>query len=78
MAFERIYTVNWRYGEIAVDSEQFREKIQTWLGHNKRLFHETFNQSVTSIFNKFTREEAIFNPLRAKRPISKPAISDLE
>lgn len=77
-AYSRIYEVNQRFGEMAVDTTEYKNKIRKWLGSNEQLYKEVFNQTVTAIFNKYTREEVIFNPLRAKRPISKPKISDLE
>ena len=73
-----MFEIKSRSGQIAVDDKEYSDKIRRWLGNDEQLYKSVYNHSVTSVFNKYIREEALFNPLRGKRPISKPKISDLE
>ncbi|ESO89881.1 hypothetical protein LOTGIDRAFT_234020 [Lottia gigantea] len=52
--------------------ESFQVKVRKWLKNNEELFKEVYKQEVTQVVNEWTKENTIFNPLREKRPISKP------
>ncbi|XP_071960108.1 uncharacterized protein [Antedon mediterranea] len=65
--FERIYDVKRRSGQIVVP-DTFQTKLLKWLGNSEDLLREAKLQFITIIYNKYTNEETIFNPLRAKRP----------
>ncbi|XP_033101677.1 uncharacterized protein LOC117104888 [Anneissia japonica] len=65
--FERIYDVKRRSGQIIVP-DTFQTKLLKWLGNSEDLLREAKLQFVTIIYNKYTNEETIFNPLRSKRP----------
>ncbi|XP_071507481.1 uncharacterized protein [Diadema antillarum] len=65
--FQDIYSVSRRSGQLVIP-ETFQTKVLKWLGNDEELFKETKLQFITSIFNRYTHESAIFNPLRSKRP----------
>lgn len=49
-----------------------------WLGNNMALYNEALQQTVVSVFNMYTREETVYNPLRAKRPTADSTSSDFD
>ncbi|XP_033648090.1 uncharacterized protein LOC117307446 [Asterias rubens] len=71
--FSSIYSVNRRSGQLIIP-ETFQTKFLKWLGNDEELLKEARLQFITSIYNKYTHEQTLFNPLRGKRP----GISDLE
>eukprot|EP00053_Salpingoeca_punica_P010627 m.95341 g.95341 ORF g.95341 m.95341 type:complete len:453 (+) comp15445_c0_seq1:230-1588(+) len=64
---DRLFFINRRTGKVILPAP-FQSKVRGWLGNNEELFEEVAEQTITSIFNRITYEEAIFNPLRGKRP----------
>ncbi|XP_064606167.1 LOW QUALITY PROTEIN: uncharacterized protein LOC135471048 [Liolophura sinensis] len=50
----------------------FAKKVKKWLGNNEDLFQEANDQTVIKIYNFYTNEQVLINPLRDKRPIAKP------
>eukprot|EP00057_Strongylocentrotus_purpuratus_P034152 XP_794125.3 PREDICTED: uncharacterized protein LOC589390 [Strongylocentrotus purpuratus] len=65
--FTTIYSISRRTGHVVIP-ETFQTKVLKWLGNDEELLKEVKLQHITSIFNRYTHESAIFNPLRAKRP----------
>ncbi|XP_070558430.1 uncharacterized protein [Ptychodera flava] len=65
--FIDIYSVTRRAGQVIIP-DTFQTKVLKWLNNDEELFKEVKLQFITSIFNKYTHESAIFNPLRSKRP----------
>lgn len=61
---------------MVIDSKKFELKVLGWLDNNKRLYKEAMSQNITTIYNQYTREETLFNPLRAKRPLSAAKVND--
>ena len=49
-------------------------KVKKMLNNDENLFKLVYEQKLINVFNKYTNEENVFNPLRPKRPISKPDI----
>ncbi|XP_072025533.1 uncharacterized protein [Amphiura filiformis] len=65
--FSSIYAVNKVSGQIVVP-ETFQVKLLKWLGNNEELLKEAKLQFITTVYNQYTHESSIFNPLRSKRP----------
>jgi hypothetical protein len=55
---------------------EFSIRVLGWLDNNQEYLEQAKRQKVIKLYNKFVGEEMIFNPLRGKRPIKKPDISD--
>ena len=66
------------HGEITIDSEVFRHKVKGWLGNDEQLYQQALNQNTTAIYNYYTHDETLFNPLRAKRPVPKELVNDFK
>ncbi|XP_077988391.1 uncharacterized protein LOC144442865 [Glandiceps talaboti] len=62
-----IYDINRRSGQVIIP-DTFQTKVLKWLNNDDELFKEVKLQFITSIFNTYTHESSIFNPLRSKRP----------
>ena len=75
-AFDAIYSVSQRTSMGIVIPDSFMPKFLHFLNNNKTLLKEAQHQTITFVFNEFTHEETIFNPLREKRPISQPKRPD--
>ncbi|CAH1783243.1 unnamed protein product [Owenia fusiformis] len=73
--FNTIFTVRKRSGSLNIP-DTFVPKMLKWLGGNKKYLEEAQHQTITITFNELTRDSTIFNPLRGKRPITKPEISE--
>ncbi|XP_038068819.1 uncharacterized protein LOC119738146 [Patiria miniata] len=71
--FSSIYSVSRRSGQLIIP-ETFQTKLLRWLGNDEELLKEAKLQFITSIYNKYTHEHTLLNPLRAKRP----GVNDLE
>lgn len=72
--FERVYNVDRLDGGLDVP-ESFRAKVAKWCGGSdapSEAWRCVENQFVVSIFNRWTYESALFNPLRANRPSTGP------
>ncbi|XP_006820499.1 uncharacterized protein LOC102808724 [Saccoglossus kowalevskii] len=65
--FVDIYNITWSSGKVVI-SNTFKPKVLKWLNNNRSLYAEVLDQHIISIFNKYTHENTIFNPVRAKRP----------
>ena len=63
------------YSELKL-SDKFSKRVLGWLNNNEEYLKQAYKQKIVKLYNKFTNEEMIFNPLRGKRPIKKPEISD--
>lgn len=73
--FETMYSFDTRHASLILPTP-FQGKVKKWLGNNEDLYQELFDQEVIHVVNKFTREHTIFNPLRDKRPVSPPDLSE--
>ncbi|XP_005107314.2 uncharacterized protein LOC101858440 [Aplysia californica] len=73
--FSAIYTVERRVGSVVIPGT-FKAKVQAWLGQREELYQELFHQDIIHVINQYTRETTIFNPLRDKRPVTKPKESE--
>lgn len=73
--FAAIYTVEKRYGNVKMP-KSFEPKVRGWLGNKDNLFQELFHQEIIHMINTYTRETTVFNPLRDKRPVTKPKESE--
>lgn len=69
--FNRMFTVSQRSGKLQLP-KTFEDKVIGWLGGPdnpaKLTLENVHQQTVTSVFNRFTHENTIFNPLRGMRP----------
>lgn len=74
LKFDYIFYVNKRTGKLKI-SKSFKKKLFTWFAKKPNLVQEVDEQSITFILNQLTNEQTIFNPLRDKRPVKKPAES---
>lgn len=64
-------------GEIHVDTEKLWKKMSSWLGNRANLTTSLLTQCVTSVYNTYTHEQTVYNPLRAKRPLAQSRTSQL-
>ncbi|KAK6175378.1 hypothetical protein SNE40_013854 [Patella caerulea] len=69
--FSAIYSIEKNAAPLKLP-DLFQVKVKKWLNNDEKLFAEVYHQEVTGIYNKWTREHTIFNPLREKRPVSIP------
>ncbi|XP_050411871.1 uncharacterized protein LOC126826813 [Patella vulgata] len=69
--FSAIYSIEKNAAPLKLP-DLFQVKVKKWLNNDEKLFEEVYHQEVTGIYNKWTREHTIFNPLREKRPVSIP------
>ncbi|XP_054750031.2 uncharacterized protein LOC129255725 [Lytechinus pictus] len=65
--FTTMYSISRRSGHVVIP-ETFQTKVLKWLGNDEELLKEVKLQYITTIFNRYTHESSVFNPLRAKRP----------
>lgn len=72
-----IFTVTQRSGQLVLP-KPFAVKVKNWLGQNEELYAEAKYQHITLVFNEYTRDNTMFNPLRAKRPVHKPDLPQRE
>ncbi|BFZ10918.1 hypothetical protein BsWGS_13957 [Bradybaena similaris] len=73
--FTAIYTVEKRIGSVKIP-ETFQGQVKAWLGNIDGLYQELFHQDIIHVLNMYTRETTVFNPLRDKRPVTKPKESE--
>ncbi|CAG5121207.1 unnamed protein product [Candidula unifasciata] len=73
--FTAIYTVEKRVGSVKIP-DTFQSQVKAWLGNKDDLYQELFHQNIIHILNMYTRETTVFNPLRDKRPVTKPKESE--
>ena len=73
--FLSIFELDKIFSDVRLSSE-FSQRVLKWLDNNQEYLKQATHQKVIKLYNKYTSEEAIFNPLRGKRPIAKPEISD--
>ncbi|GAB1600256.1 uncharacterized protein LOC115209428 isoform X1 [Argonauta hians] len=66
-----IFSITQRSGQLVLPAP-FVVKVNRWLGGNPVLLEKAKYQHITLIFNEYTRENTMFNPLRSKRPVKKP------
>ncbi|KAK3103632.1 hypothetical protein FSP39_020641, partial [Pinctada imbricata] len=69
--FKAVFTITEHKSEVVIP-DTFAKKVRKWLGNNEALFRSVSTQTILFIFNEYTREENVFNPLRDKRPMSVP------
>lgn len=69
--FSAIFTITENPAKVVIP-ETFATKVKGWLGGNEKLFNNVKDQRILFIYNEYTREENVYNPLREKRPMSKP------
>lgn len=74
-AFDSMFELSEVVSEVRLTPE-FRKRVSGWLDNNPEYLKQAYHQKVIRLYNKFNNEEMIFNPLRGKRPIKKPEISD--
>lgn len=55
---------------------EFSKRVLGWLGNSTKYLEQAHHQVVIKLYNKYVSEEMIFNPLRGKRPIKAPEVSD--
>lgn len=73
--FNSMFELDSSYSELKL-SDKFSKRVLGWLNNNEEYLKQAYKQKIVKLYNKFTNEEMIFNPLRGKRPIKKPEISD--
>ncbi|XP_055881891.1 uncharacterized protein LOC106066092 isoform X2 [Biomphalaria glabrata] len=73
--FTCIYAVEKRQGTVKIP-DSFVLKVKDWLGNNNELYQELYKQNIIHVTNMYTRETTVFNPLRDKRPVTKPKESE--
>ncbi|XP_021362982.1 uncharacterized protein LOC110456517 [Mizuhopecten yessoensis] len=70
-AFTSIFTITDFPAKVVIP-KKYESKVRKWLGNDEDLFQNAKLQTVLYIYNEYTKEENVFNPLREKRPIAKP------
>nr|XP_022296019.1 uncharacterized protein LOC111105857 [Crassostrea virginica] len=75
--FSAIFTITQNPAKVVIP-ESFAEKVKGWLGGNIELFNNVKDQRILFIYNEYTREQNVYNPLREKRPMSVPARPERE
>lgn len=68
--FTRIFTVKSDRADVILRGN-FIAKVKNWL-KSDTLMKEVHNQTIISIYNMYTNEQNLANPLREKRPMVKP------
>lgn len=70
-----MFELDMTYSDVRL-SPEFSQRVLKWLDNNEGYLNQATHQKIIKLYNKYTNEEAIFNPLRGKRPIKKPEVSD--
>ncbi|CAF0788593.1 unnamed protein product [Didymodactylos carnosus] len=73
LAIENIYNISSSIADINYPPE-FEKKVKKWLG-DQQLYNKALHQDLHFVFNKFSFEHTVYNPIRGKRPITEPLIS---
>jgi len=73
--FDSMFELEKTYSDVNLN-EKFAKKVLGWLDNNQEYLKQAHHQKIIKLYNKFTNEEMIFNPLRGKRPIKKSEFSD--
>lgn len=69
--FNSIFTITTHPARVVIP-DTFAVKVKNWLGNKEELFNNVKKQTVMFIYNEYTREQNVYNPLREKRPMSSP------
>ncbi|XP_045164722.2 uncharacterized protein LOC123528789 isoform X2 [Mercenaria mercenaria] len=75
--FLKLFRLTFQQGEIVIP-DAFSSKVRKWLGNKEELYEESKKQTIISVYNKYTREQNMYNPIRNKRPMSIPKIPERE
>jgi len=73
--FNSMFELEKTFSDVRLTPE-FSKRVLGWLDNNQDYLEQAKHQKVIKLYNKFVNDEMIFNPLRGKRPIKQPAISD--
>ena len=52
----------------------FAEKIRSLFNNDETLYRKALEQELYFVFNKYSFEHTVYNPLRGRRPVQKPEI----
>lgn len=69
--FNAIFTITSHPAKVVIP-DTFAVKVKKWLGNKEDLFRWVKAQTVMFIYNEYTREQNVYNPLREKRPMGIP------
>lgn len=75
--FNSMFELKLKFSKTVL-SPEFSKRVLGWLDNNPVYLEQAKNQKIINLYNKYNNEEMIFNPLRGKRPVKKPKISDKE
>ncbi|XP_060556471.1 uncharacterized protein LOC132717092 isoform X1 [Ruditapes philippinarum] len=73
--FLKLFRLTFQEAEIVIP-DAFSSKVRKWLGNKEELFAEAKKQTIISVYNRYTREQNVYNPIRSKRPMSIPKIPE--
>ncbi|XP_076103061.1 uncharacterized protein LOC143072132 [Mytilus galloprovincialis] len=75
--FTSIFTITSHPARVVIP-DTFAVKVRKWLGNKEELFQSVKKQTVMFIYNEYTREQNVYNPLREKRPMGVPPRPETE
>ncbi|XP_005095740.1 uncharacterized protein LOC101853305 [Aplysia californica] len=73
--FSAVFALEGEHASLKIP-KPFQRKVRKWLGNDEALFQQVYNQDVIHVVNHYTHEHTIFNPIRDKRPVIPPEISE--
>ncbi|XP_069173007.1 uncharacterized protein [Procambarus clarkii] len=76
--FLTLYEVHDRYsGKISLPAP-FAKRVSEWMKGDKTLLKNIHHQHLIHVFHPLTSEHVVYNPIRAKRPLSESKMSIFE
>lgn len=67
--FLTLFEIHDRYSRKLTFPPPFYQKVSNWLNGDKTLLEQIHHQHLIHIFQTFTSEHTVYNPIRAKRPM---------
>ncbi len=70
---DSIYNMKTEVGKVQYP-ETFAEKIRKLFNNDKTLYDKALEQELYFVFNKYSFEHTVYNPLRGRRPVQPPEV----
>jgi hypothetical protein len=70
---DSIYKIKSGIGKVQ-HPESFAEKIRKLFNNDKTLYDKALEQELFFVFNKYSFEHTVYNPLRGQRPVQPPEV----
>ena len=65
----QILVVKQRCDELIISTEELKLKVLGIFDNDMDVYNGVLHQCIVSIYNRYTNEEIVYNPLRSKRPL---------